>query len=125
MENGWSAAWLDALDVLVVIEQFGATEMLVRADVALPLAAWSEIEGTWVNGNGRVQRLRPATPAAGEAWPGWRIAAAMGERAGWTGGYPSPREVLDEIAAQVDAFQGLSYPAIGLGGADLATARTS
>ena len=118
-EQGWRAEWLDRLDVLVVLEQFGSAEVLARAQVVLPLAAWAEIEGTYVNFGGRVQRLRPAVRAPGEVRPGWQIVAALGERAGWEERYSSAREVMEEVAETVAAFRGLSYPALGMGGAPL------
>jgi len=112
-------ALLQHLDTLVVLERSGATTMLERAHLVLPLAAWAEVEGTWTNCNGRVQRVRPAVRAVGEARPLWEVAVRIGKHAGWTERYPSPAEVLDAVAGAIPAFAGIDYAAIGLLGADL------
>ncbi len=52
------------------------------AQVALPLAAWAEIDGTVTNRQGRVQRLHAAVPAAGQAEPGWQIATRLAQALG-------------------------------------------
>ncbi len=48
-----------------------------RADVLLPSAAYTEKDGTYVNGEGRVQRARRAVPPVGEAMEDWAIIAAL------------------------------------------------
>ncbi len=48
-----------------------------RADVILPGAAYTEKSGTWVNGEGRVQRGQRATFPPGEAKEDWTILRAL------------------------------------------------
>jgi predicted molibdopterin-dependent oxidoreductase YjgC len=93
--------------------------MLSRAGIALPLATWAEIEGTYVNAAGRAQRLRPAVRPPGEARPGWEIAARLGKAAGWTDDHASARAVMEEMAERDATFRGLGYGRIGLLGAAL------
>lgn len=102
-------AALENLDFLVVQEMF-LTETARRAHLVLPAAGALEQDGTFTNGERRIQRVRPAVKPPGEARPDWEavreLAVAMG--AEWS--YPSPAEVMDEIAAAAPAlFGGVRY----------------
>ncbi len=88
------------------------------ASVLLPSAAWAEQDGTMVNFEGRVQRIRRCHMPRGEGRPGWRIAVEIGAACGvvlpaWT----SFEEVLGSMASEVAQFQGLDAQTIGLLGA--------
>ena len=65
-------AGLRNLDFLVVQELF-MSETARLADVVLPAAAFAEKDGTFTNTERRVQLLRKAVEAPGEARPDWRI----------------------------------------------------
>ncbi|MDY0000157.1 MAG: 2Fe-2S iron-sulfur cluster-binding protein [Polyangia bacterium] len=52
------------------------------AKVSLPMAAWCEMDGSFVNKDGRVGRFHPAAPAPGEALPGWALLAKLAIGAG-------------------------------------------
>jgi NADH-quinone oxidoreductase subunit G len=54
-------AALDKLDFLVVADLF-ETATTAKADIVLPLAAWAEQDGSFVNLEGRYQRFRRALP---------------------------------------------------------------
>src|SRR3989475_3715765 len=118
---GFSEALLEKLDVLVVIDwwQSPAAE---RAHVALPACGYGEFEGTMVNFQGRVQRLRAGLNPRGEADPVWRILRDLGRRFGLPSEYATSRAVFDDLAAKVPAFAGLSYRALGDRGAPLPAA---
>jgi NADH-quinone oxidoreductase subunit G len=86
-----------------------------EAAVALPSASWSEADGTYVNFEGRAQRVRRCHLPLDEARPGWRIAADVAAAAGI--GLPefgSADDVLHALAKGVKAFDGVSVEAIGL-----------
>lgn len=100
---------LSNLDFLVVQELF-FSETCHYAHVILPAAAALEQEGTFTNGERRIQHVRPAVPAPGEARPDWSaivdVAVTMG--ANWH--YQNPGEVMDEIAQVAPHFfGGVSY----------------
>jgi NADH-quinone oxidoreductase subunit G len=118
--EGWGALPLERLEVLVVLSTFEARDLLDVAHVALPLAAWVEGEGTYVNFQGRVQRLRPAVRPAFEARPGWKILTDLLALAGREERYQGPREIMKEISEAVPSFRGLTYPALGEAGLPLA-----
>jgi predicted molibdopterin-dependent oxidoreductase YjgC len=104
---------------------FELPQLLERAQAVLPLAAWAEIDGTYINFQGRVQRLRAAVRAAGEARPGWRVLADLRALAGHEERYQSARDVMHEMSSTVPAFQGLTYPSLGEGGLPLPDAQPS
>jgi len=85
--------------------------------VVLPIANVAEEEGTFVNRDGRVQRYLQAKPAPGMARPAWWVLGELGESAERPG---STADAFDQLAAAVDAFAGLSYSGLGLGGCPLA-----
>ena len=55
---------------------------LDRATVVLPAALWAEAEGTFTNYQRRVQRLKAAVPAPGDAQPRWELVAGVLQRLG-------------------------------------------
>ena len=58
--------------------------MAGAAQVALPLAAWAESDGTFTNRLGMVQRVRAAVPPAGDSLPGWEILSHLARKLGAT-----------------------------------------
>jgi len=90
----------------------GATR---EAAVAIPAASWSETGGTFVNFEGRAQRVRRCHLPVGEARPSWRIAldvlaAAGAEAPAWR----SEDDVLEALAARVPEFSGITTESLGL-----------
>src|SRR2546425_11488349 len=118
---GFSETLFEKLDVLVVIDWWQSLTA-ERAHVALPACGYGEFEGTMVNFQGRVQRLRAGLNPRGEADPVWRILRDLGRRFGLPSEYATSRAVFDDLAAKVPAFAGLSYRALGDLGAPLPAA---
>jgi NADH-quinone oxidoreductase subunit G len=96
------------LSFLVVQELF-LTETAALADVVLPAQSWAEREGTFTNGERRVQRYYPAIPAMGDARPDWQILAQLGERVGMGKPLFAASLVFKEIAKAVPQYQGMDY----------------
>ena len=61
-----------------------ATRWSTAAHVALPLAEWAEVDGTFTNRLGMVQRVRAAMPPAGDSLPGWEILSHLARKLGAT-----------------------------------------
>jgi predicted molibdopterin-dependent oxidoreductase YjgC len=93
-----------------------------RAHVILPTAVYAEREGTWTNVDGRVQRFWRAIPPRGEARADWEILAAVAAALGHDWRPLRAERLFRELAAQVPAFAGLSYRALGDHGAPVAGA---
>jgi NADH-quinone oxidoreductase subunit G len=95
---------------------------LATVHAILPCALWAEVEGTFTNFQRRVQRLKKAVPAPGEARSGLDLLAALLRRLGGDLGATTPREVFLKIAQSEAVFSGLDYKALGGGGKVLAEA---
>ena len=81
-----------------------------RADVVLPRAVFSEKEGTYTNLERRVQLMRPAMEAPGEARAESWVLCELSQRMGAPGfEYEGPSQVMDEIAQAVPAYGGVSH----------------
>jgi NADH-quinone oxidoreductase subunit G len=100
-------------------------EELERATVVLPAALWAEAEGTFTNYQRRVQRLRAAVPAPGDAQPRWDLAAGVLQRLGRPLGAATAREVFALVAKATPGYASLDYRAIGPLGQALVPAGTA
>jgi len=56
--------------------------VLEHVHAVLPAALWAEVEGTFTNFARRVQRIRRAVPAPGEASARWEMTLALLSRLG-------------------------------------------
>ncbi|HEY8519987.1 MAG TPA: NADH-quinone oxidoreductase subunit NuoG [Gammaproteobacteria bacterium] len=69
---------LQSADQVVAFASFASRSLLDCADVLLPIAAFAETQGTFVNGEGRWQSFDAAGRTPGEARPGWRVLRVLG-----------------------------------------------
>ena len=100
---------LKALELLVVQEMF-FSETARFAHLVLPAASVFEQEGTFTNGERRIQLVRPAVPPPEGARADWQVirdvANAMGAR--WA--YETPSDIMYEVARVApQLFGGISY----------------
>ena len=103
---------LKNLDFLVVQDIFH-TETTPYADVILPASSFAEKDGTFVNSDRRVLRVRKAVEMPGEAEEDWKIIVKIAERMGYyIGNYHNAREIFDEIAQATPIMAGISYDRI-------------
>ena len=79
--KGTASLPLDKLDGLVVLGSHRGP-LCDAARVALPMAAWAEVDGTFTNRQGTVQRIRAAVSPVGDALPGWEIVSLLAHRLG-------------------------------------------
>jgi len=98
---------------------------LDRATVVLPAALWAEAEGTFTNYQRRVQRLKAAVPAPGDAAARWELAAGVLQRLGRPLGAATAREVFALVAKATPDYGSLDYRAIGSQGQALPSADTA
>ncbi len=98
---------LESVDFLVVQDIFH-TETSRYADVILPGASFAEKDGTFTNGERRVQRIRQAIkPLAGLAE--WQVISKISTLMGYPMHYNHPAEIMGEIASLVPAYGGISF----------------
>ncbi len=84
-------AALAAAECVVALSAF-RSEALDYAQVILPMAPFTETDGTFVNAEGRWQSFAAAVKPAGETRPGWKILRVLGDLLG------VPGEGLDSVA---------------------------
>ncbi len=78
---------------------------LCDADLVLPSAAFTEVNGTFINGEGRIQRVRKAVNPPGEALPNWQILCRIAQKMGMSGfDFSSAGEIHQEISSLIKGF---------------------
>ena len=101
---------LAKLDFLVVQELFETAATRV-ADVVLPAASFAEIDGTFTNNDGFVQRVRQSIPTLHQSKPDWMITAQLAKELGVDFGFEnSATTVFRELSEKMPAFAGMRYP---------------
>ncbi|HLE62342.1 MAG TPA: molybdopterin-dependent oxidoreductase, partial [Pyrinomonadaceae bacterium] len=101
---------LSALEFLLVQELF-ETPSSRYADVVLPAASFAEVDGTFTNNDGFVQRVRQSIPPIYQSKPDWLITTQLAAELGVDFGLElSSSAVFREIAERVPGYSGLRYP---------------
>ena len=106
---------LQALDLLVVQDIF-LNETAAMADVVLPGVSFAEKAGTFTNTERRVQIVRPALPAPGEARQDWDILQDLARRLGADWSYSGPAAIFEEMASLTPSYAGMSHARLETGG---------
>ena len=106
---------LQKLDFLVVQDIF-LTETAQLADVVLPSASFAEKDGTFVNTERRVQRVRKAVSPPGKARDDWKIICDLAGLMGHEMKYQNAREIMDEISRVTPSYGGINYDRINKAG---------
>ena len=89
-----------------------------HADLVLPAAAFAEIDGSFINGEGRVQLVRKAVDAPGGALPDWQILCRIAQKMGVPGfdfsSTESIREEISQVAESLGRFTEITRDPIPL-----------
>jgi formate dehydrogenase alpha subunit len=111
---------LEELEFLVV-QEILPNETTPFADVILPGVAFAEKQGTFTNTERRVQLVRRAIDAPGQARPDWQILCDLAKRIQARLGidpqaapyasfdYEGPHKIMEEIAAVTPSYAGIRY----------------
>ena len=109
---------MEQLDILIVQELFmSATAEM--ADVVLPACSYFEKNGTFTNGERRVQRVNQVIEPIGNTKSDGQIIIDMLFHLGYeqpTGRTYDAAKILDEIADVIPFMQGISWERLGLNG---------
>ena len=104
---------LRKLDLLVV-QGLYPSAIADFAHILLPAASFAEVEGTYTNLEGRVQRLRQAIKPLGDAQPDWWICSQIAQRMGAEGfSYQRTSQITQEISRVVPGYEGISGRGLG------------
>lgn len=82
------------------------------ADIVLPVASWSEEEGTYTNFANITQHVEAAITPPGLARPAWQVLLDMLPETALGPRFTSVRDVFDRGVGSVTAFEGLQYAAL-------------
>jgi NADH-quinone oxidoreductase subunit G len=93
----------------LIVQELFMTKTAEAADVVLPAQSWAEREGTFTNGERRVQRFYPAIPPVGDSRPDWQILAQVAERVGLGQPAYAAGLVFKELATNVAPYKGMDY----------------
>jgi formate dehydrogenase major subunit len=98
---------LTAMECVVVQDLF-LNETANYAHIFLPGSSFLEKDGTFINAERRINRIRRAVPPrAGMA--DWEVTMAISNAMGFSMNYQHPSEIMDEIARTTPTFAGVSY----------------
>ncbi|HLG14503.1 MAG TPA: 2Fe-2S iron-sulfur cluster-binding protein [Blastocatellia bacterium] len=78
------------------------------ASVLLPIAAWSEEEGTYTNYEGRIQFAGRALAPDGGSRPAWQVFALLLGADGTEPGWTSPEQVFESMAESIPAYRNIA-----------------
>jgi NADH-quinone oxidoreductase subunit G len=94
-----------ALDLFAVQATHDRSSLCKNAQVALPAAAWAEVDGTITNREKKTQRLRAAVAPVDFARPHWQIVVQVARRAGLTLDFVSPKAIFEAMQQEIELFK--------------------
>jgi len=103
---------IKSLELLIVQEIF-MTETAKHADVVLPAASFLEKEGTFTNGERRIQRVNKVVEPIGETKSDGQIMVDIMNRMGYKQAPYTAKGMLEEISQIVPFFAGVRWDELG------------
>jgi len=98
---------------LVIVQELFMTETAKYADVVLPGASFLEKEGTFTNGERRVQAVRKVVEPQGNCKADGQIIIDVMNRMGYQQADYSAKTMLEEISQIVPFFAGIKWEELG------------
>ncbi len=117
---------LDCLNKLkfLVVQSVFAPKWMDIADVILPASHSIERDGTYINFEGRVQRVGKVIKSQSNTKPDWWISSKISEKIkGSNLGYKNSSDVFKQITSTVPEFKGLTYRELGKRGKHLSNVK--
>lgn len=112
------------LDYLIVLDT-DASATAQMANQVMPIAAYPELEGSFTNFQGQVQRLQQVFEPPGEAMAAIEVLERLGHALDGVERARTAADLFGEMASADAAFNGLSFAGLGDHGARLAGAYCS
>ena len=107
--------WFRELEFLAVQDLF-LTDTARCADVVLPGSSFAEKDGTFVNTERRIQRVRKACEPPGQARADLDILTELSDRVGLPAPFRDAGQVMEEIAAVTPSWAGVTYDRLDFAG---------
>ncbi len=108
LDDPTAKVWLSKVKNVIYLSLF-KEEAPVWATASLPIQSFAERDGSFVNGERRVQRFYTGQGPLGEALPAWQILGRVGEKLGQGKVKLSAASVMQEITKTIPAFAGCTY----------------
>lgn len=105
---------LGAIELVIVQDMFLNETAREFGHVFLPAASSFEKDGTFMNAERRIQRVRKVIDPLEESKPDWEIICAIARALGKEQffDFRAPEEIWDEVRAVWEAGRGITYPRI-------------
>ena len=101
---------LGALDLVVVQDMFMTETAREFGTVFLPACSSFEKEGSFMNAERRVQRVRRAIAPVGQSRPDWRIICDVAQAMGADGfAFERVEQIWDEVRSLCEGARGMTY----------------
>jgi formate dehydrogenase major subunit len=100
-------AALQSMDCIIVQDLF-LNETAAFAHVFLPGTSFLEKDGTFINAERRINRVRPAIPEK-QGLSEWEAVCRLGSAMGYEMSYETSAQIMDEIAALTPTFAGVNF----------------
>ena len=100
-----------AVDDIVAVDCF-LTESSKRASVVLPAAMFGEVDGSFMNLEGRITPLRAQVTAPGQARSDWMIAVEIAEALGVELGFDTVEDLQAEMRISVTSLAKVDFAAV-------------
>jgi NADH-quinone oxidoreductase subunit G len=110
--HGLGADLLGKLETLIVSDILPGETMRL-AHYVLPGCAHAEKRGTFTNTKGRVQKFMKAVEPPGDARPEWEFLGELLSDLSGKDGFVSIEGLFNQMAAEVPAFNGLTWAGLG------------
>ncbi len=93
----------------LVVQDILMTKTAMLADVVLPATGWAENDGTLINSERRIQRVRPALKGPGISRHDHEIVQDVAKKMGVNWNYQSAEDIWEEIRLLAPNFAGVTY----------------
>jgi NADH-quinone oxidoreductase subunit G len=110
-DDPMAAEWLKDVETIICLNLF-ADGVSEQAAAVLPIQSFAEHDGSFTNGERRVQRFYTAQGPVGESLPVWQICSRLGEKLGQGRAKLSAGSVMVDIAANVAEFKEITFKAL-------------
>jgi formate dehydrogenase major subunit len=105
-----TARALQSLDLVIVQDMFLTETARQVASVFLPACSSFEKDGSFMNAERRIQRVRAAIAPVGSSRPDWQIMCEVARTMGAHGfEYPGPEAIWNEVRALCEGARGMTY----------------
>ena len=112
-----TARALRSLELVIVQDLFLTETAREFGSVFLPACSSYEKDGTFMNAERRIQRVRAALRPAGGSKPDWQIIAEIARAMGARGfEYPGPEQIWDEVRTLCEGARGMTYARLDIRG---------